>query len=1017
MQKYKEIQYNQVNGSNVLVIGGGVGGIRATLDLAESCRNVVLIDKSYSIGGLMTQLDRTFPTNNCDLCTVSPHLSESSRQHYMNLMPMTRLESLSGEAGNFVANLVTSPRYIDIDKCTACGECAKKYPEWVRFSPGLDPRAPTCMRYPQATPYAFSIDMEKVSDIKKLQDICKADAILPEDQPVKTKLLAASVILSMGADVFDPIALNNFGAGRFKNVVTGLEYERIMSASGPFQGELVRISDNKRPKKVAWIQCVGSRGINTKRDVPYCSSVCCMSALKEAVVTKERFAESIETTIFYIDMRVIGKGYEQYLNQAKIEYGVRLIRSHPHSIVEDPSTKDISITYAPEDDTQCLTENFNMVVLSTGFRISKETVDLAGRLGVKLNPYKFIESNTFYPVMTSRPGVYACGTVESPKDIPETMIQASAAASMAAANLPAAFADSFIDEKPIPERDILEERVNIGVFICDCGLEIGGVIDVKQIVEYANTIPDVSIALAVGYGCSSEAIARIEETIKTKNLNRVVIVGCSPRTHEIKFQDLLHRAGLNKYLLEMVNIRDQNTWPHKNLPEKALQKALTLVQMGIGSVRHSRPLSDNTLPMSSNALIVGGGITGMIAALNIADQGIKVYLIERSPDLGGVARSIRKTIEGSDVLPLINDLAQNVLSHKNIQVMTRSIIVDHTGVPGRFTSGIQTGPSMAYLKIEHAVTILATGALPNRPDEYLLGSHKDVMTQIDLDNAIEDDAQKIKKWNRIVMIQCVGSRESENPNCSRICCQAAIKNALRIKKINLESDIYILYRDIRTYGFLEDYYKEARNIGVKFIRYTLGNKPEVFVNSGELSVSCYDMILGYKIQIVADCVALSTGFVADDETTEDLSMMFHVPRSSDNYFLEDHIKLRPVDMPIRGIFVAGTAHSPKNIRECVTQAQAAAGKALTLLAKKEINLGAAVAKVDSSKCASCLVCVRVCPFNIPFINEDCYSQIDPAKCHGCGTCAAECPVNAIQLLSYEDDQIMAKIDGLFERYN
>ena len=1017
MQKHKKIQYNQINGNNVLVIGGGAGGIRAALDLAESCRNVILIDKSYSIGGLVTQLDRTFPTNNCDLCAVSPHLSESGRQHYMNLMPMTRLESLTGEAGNFTANLVTQPRYIDIDKCTACGECAKKYPEWVRFSPGLDPGAPTCMRYPQATPYAFSIDMEKVKDIKKLQGICKANAILPEDKPVKTKLAVASVVLSVGADVFDPNGLDNFGAGRFKNVVTGLQYERIMSASGPFQGELLRMSDKKRPKKVAWIQCVGSRGINTKRDVPYCSSVCCMSALKEAVVTKERFAENIETTIFYIDMRTFGKGYEQYLNRAKIEYGVRLIRGRPHSIIEDPFTKNLSITYATEDDTQCQTQNFDMVVLSTGFRISKETTDLAGRLGIELNAHQFVQTDTFYSVMTSKPGIYVCGTIESPKDIPETMVQASAAACMAAANLQTGLPDSFIDEKFIPERNVDKEPVNIGVFVCDCGVEIGGVIDVKQIVVYANSNPDVSVAQAVGYGCSSDVMVRIEKTIRNKNINRVVIAGCSPRTHETKFQDLLRRAGLNKYLLEMVNIRDQNTWVHKNSPKKALEKALNLVQMGISSVRHSRPLSDNTLLMSRNALIVGGGVTGMIAALALADKGTKVYLIERSPALGGMARSIRKTIEGSDVQSFIKELTQKTLSHENIQVLTRSIIVDHTGMPGRFTTGIQTGPSMAYLKIKHAVIILATGALPNHPDKYLLGRHEDVMTQIELDNTIEDDIQKVKNWNQIVMIQCVGSRESENPNCSRVCCQAAIKNALRIKKINPEANIYILYRDIRTYGFLEDYYREARNLGIKFICYTSANKPEVFVESGELSVSCHDMILGCKIHIAADCVALSTGFIADDETTEDLSMMFHVPRSSDNYFLEEHIKLSPVDMPVRGVYVAGTAHSPKTIRECVTQAQAAAGKALTLLAKKEINLGAAVAMVDSSKCASCLVCVRTCPFNIPFINADGYSQIDPAKCHGCGTCAADCPANAIQLMSFEDDQIMAKIGGLFERYN
>ncbi|MCP4023756.1 MAG: CoB--CoM heterodisulfide reductase iron-sulfur subunit A family protein [Desulfobacteraceae bacterium] len=1017
MQQHKDMNDQQYNGKSVLVIGGGVGGIRATLDLAESGRNVVLIDKSYAIGGLMTQLDRTFPTNNCDLCTVSPHLSESGRQQHMDVMPMTTLENLTGGSPDFTATLVTQPRYIDINKCTACGECAKRYPDWVRFTPGLDPRAPTCMRYPQATPYAFSIDMDKVTDIKKLQNICKANAILPDDKAVTKKQSVASVVLSVGADVFDSTCLDNYGAGNYENVVTGLQYERIMSASGPFQGDLARVSDRKRPKKVAWIQCAGSRGINSKRDVPYCSSVCCMYALKEAMVTKERFAKEIETTIFYMDMRTFGKDYENYFDRAQNEYGIRMVRSRPHSLVEDAQTKNLTVTYAQEEEPQCHTESFDMVVLSTGFRIGEETKDLAGRLGIELNRHHFAQSDTFNPVQTSKAGVYVCGVFESPKDIPETMVQASAAASMAATNLPAIVTDQAEKEKFLPERNVSQEPEKIGVFVCDCGFDIGGVIDVQKIVEYAGTNPDVAVAQAVGYGCSSESMAHIEKQIKDHQLNRVVIAGCSPRTHETKFQDLLRRAGLNKYLVEMVNLRDQNTWAHMDAPKEALKKAIKLVQIGISGVRRSRPLLDNTLPMSQNALVIGGGVTGMNAALMLAKQGIQVYLVERAPALGGLARSIQKTIEGGDVGAYMDDLIKRTMAHENIQVLTRSIIVDHAGIPGLFTTGIQTGLRMTYLKIEHAVTILATGALPNRPDEYLLGLNENVMTQIDLDTLIEDDTDKIQGMNQVVMIQCAGSREPGNPNCSRICCQTAIKNALRIKKTNPDADIFILYRDIRTYGFQEDYYREARNLGIKFIRYKASQKPEVKDSAGELSVKTHDFILGQPIEIAADCIALSTGFIADDETTEDLSMMFHLPRTRDHYFLEDHVKLRPVDMSVRGFFIAGTAHSPQSIRESVNQAQAAAGRAVTLLAKKEINLGAAHARVDSTKCASCLICVRACPFDIPFINAEGYSQIDPDKCHGCGTCAADCPAKAIQLLSFEDDQIMAKLDGLFERYN
>ncbi|MGM0452321.1 MAG: FAD-dependent oxidoreductase [Thermodesulfobacteriota bacterium] len=1017
MQDFNDISTEQADHKSVLVIGGGVGGIRAALDLAESRRNVVLIDKSYAIGGLMTQLDRTFPTNNCDLCTISPHLSQSGRALRIDLKPMTTLESVSGEAGNFSVTVKRQPRYIDIEKCTACGECVNQFPEWVRFTPGLDPRAPTCMRYPQATPYAFSVDMDKVDDIAALQKVCPADAIRADDAPATETISVASIVVSVGAELFDPDVLDNFGGGQYPNVVTGLQYERIMSASGPTQGQLTRPSDSRRPRKVAWIQCVGSRGIN-KGDVPYCSSVCCMYALKEAIVTKERFAEDIETSVFYMDMRTCGKDYERYLNRAENEYGLRLIRSRPHSIIEDPATRDLSITYTTDEQSRHHTETFDMVVLSTGFRVPASVVDLAGRLGIELNEHHFAKTDSFAPVATSREGIYVCGVYESPKDIPETMVQASAAAAMAGGNLPAieSAGDEMETEFP-PERDVSGQAPKIGVFVCDCGADIGGLIQVEDVVESARRIEDVAWAEAVGYGCSSDSMTKIEQVIRDEGLNRIVIGGCSPRTHETKFQDMMRRAGLNKYLVEIVNIRDQDTWAHMDRPEDAAEKARRLIQMGVTGVRKSHPLMENSLPVNQNVLVVGGGVAGMNAALHLAGQGYRVYLIEREPALGGLARSVRRTLQGEDVSAYMADLIEKTEAHDRIQVMTQAIIVDHAGMPGRFTTGVQVGPRMHYMQLEHGVTILATGAVARRPEQYLLGSHDRVMTQLDLDARIEDDAAAVKNWQNVVMVQCVGSRQADNPNCSRICCQTAIKNALRIKELNPAAQVFVLYRDIRTYAFQEDYYRKARQLGVKFIRFNPDNRPEVNADGDGLTVSVWDAILGRTIEIATDAVALSTGFIADDETTEDLSILFHLSRTDDGYFLEDHVKLRPIDMSVRGFFVAGTAHSPKSISESITQAQAAAGRAQALLAKSEINLGAAVAKVDGSKCAACLICVRVCPFNVPFINADGYSEIDPALCHGCGTCVADCPAKAIQLMQFEDDQILAKLDGLFERMN
>jgi heterodisulfide reductase subunit A len=983
------------------------------MDLAESGRDVVLIDKSVSIGGLMTQLDRTFPTNNCDLCTISPRLSEGGRQEHIELMSMTEVTNLSGTAGNFTVTLHQAPRYIDLEKCTACGDCLKAFPECVSFNPGLDHRAPTCMRYPQSIPQAYAVDMQKCQDVAALEKVCKAGAIVPRQSPRKIELEAGAVILCPGADVFDPSGLDNFEYGKNPDVVTSLEYERILSASGPTLGELVRPSDGKKPEKIAWIQCVGSRGLQ-KGAASYCSSACCMFALKEAMVTKERFQDSIETTIFYMDMRTFGKEYEQYRDRAENEFHVNLVRSRPHSIVRN-AAGGLDITFVPDNGFPSVTESFDMVVLSTGFKVSESVRDMAGIMGIDLNAHHFAKTDAFSPVATSVPGIYACGLFEGPKDIPETMVQASAAACLAARETrPVAHAVPDTQDS-LPASDISCQEPRIGIFICDCGLNIGAIVDTGDLAEFGMTLPQVAVSMVVGHGCSKSAMDNIRKTIVDEKLNRVVIGGCSPRTHEAKFQDLLKKAGLNKYLVEIANIRDQNTWVHADDPAAARQKARYLIRMAVSSVKRARPLMEHSLPMNKNILVVGGGVTGMSSALSLADQGFKVYLVERASRLGGLAGNIRKTIEGRDVSAFMETLIQRTRRHPGIEVLFNAIIVDHTGMPGMFKTGLQVAPQMYYRQIEHGVTIMATGALQNRPHLFLLGEHPAVMTQMDMDALLEEGPERIKAMNTVAMIQCVGSRCPENQNCSRICCQSAVKNALRLLDINPDMRIFVLYRDMRTYGFSEDYYLEARKRGVVFVRYEKDAPPRVRPEGDGLEVSFVDPVLGKSLALSADCLCLSTGLVADDEAGEDLAMIFRLQRTREGFFLEDHVKLRPLDLSTPGFFVAGTAHAPKNIKESIADAQAVAGRAQTLLAKNTIDLGAAVARVDGNKCAACLVCVRACPFDIPFINADGYSEIDPAKCHGCGICAAECPAKAIQLMQFEDDQILAKLDGLLER--
>ncbi|KGO34275.1 MAG: FAD-dependent oxidoreductase [Desulfoprunum sp.] len=1013
---------HNTNTSNnrVLVIGGGMAGIRTALDLAEAEKNVILVDRAYSIGGLMTQLDRTFPTNNCDLCTLSPNLSESSRQEHIELVTMTTVTDVKGKKGDFTVQLETAPRYINLDKCTACGECHKRYPEWVRFTPGLDHRAPTCMRYPQATPQAFSIDMAKCTDVKALMDTCPAGAINPDDFGSNREVKCASIVFVPGGALFDPSHLDYLGYAAQPDVVTSLEYERILSASGPTTGRLVRPSNGAQPKKVAWIQCVGSRGLQ-KGAGQYCSSACCMFALKEAIVTKERFGDDIETTIFYMDMRTMGKDYERYYLRARDEFGVRFVRSRPHSVLRPVGTDNLVVTYGTDSGAHNVTEEFDIVVLSTGFRVADDVRILAGKLGLDLNSGGFPKTDGFNPVVTSVPGVYVAGVIEAPKDIPETMVQASAAAIMAAGDLaPAAMAETVeegeADQELLPpEFGVVGEEPRVGVFICDCGENIGGVIDAAALAEYAGTLPHVAVARLQGHGCSRESMRQIQQIVADEKINRVVIGGCSPRTHEAKFQEVIRKAGLNRYLLEIANIRDQVTWVHAHRAAGATDKAKDLIRMAVGSVVRSQPLADHSLPMNKDVLVVGGGVAGMTAALQLADHGHKVYLAERSATLGGQAAKIHRTLEGNEVAPLVRDLVARTEAHDNIQVITRALIVDHGGLPGMFRTGMQTGRQMFYRQIEHGVTILATGALPNRPAKYLLDECSQVSTQFDLQNLIEEKPGTVRAWDNVVMIQCVGSRTPDNPNCSRICCQNAVKNALRILEINPEARIFVLYRDMRTYGFQEEYYQKARQAGVIFVRYSAEAPPRVEAAGEMVEVTFTDPVLGREITVNADRLCLSTGLVADEDGNDELAMIFKIPRTADGYFLEDHVKLRPVDLPVPGFFVAGCAHGPKLIRESIAQALAASSRALTMLARDTIDLGARAARVDRDRCAACLICVRSCPFGIPFINADGYSEIDPAKCHGCGVCAAVCPAKAIQLMQFEDDRIMAKLEELFER--
>jgi heterodisulfide reductase subunit A-like polyferredoxin len=928
----------------------------------------------------------------------------------IELITCSELKSVEGEPGNFKASLVNYPRYIDPIKCTGCGDCARHCPVTAvnQYNMGLNDRRATYIEYPQAVPLAFAIDTETCIGCGLCEKMCLAKAIRYDDRERKTTVTVGSVILSAGSRGFDPSGLDYLGYGKYPNVVTSQEFERILSASGPYFGHLMRPLDREEPKRIAWLQCVGSRDTNRCGN-GYCSSVCCMYAVKESMIAKEHAHGDLDCAIFNMDIRTFGKDYEKYYLRARDKEGVRFITARVHTITEVPETGDLILEYADQDGVM-KQETFNMVVLSVGLQIPPDTAELAKRLNVKLNKYNFVDNTPFTPVSTSRPGIYTCGVLQGPKDIPESVAEASAAACLAGAELAEA-RGTEIPKVEIPEQiDVAGQKPRIGVFVCNCGINIGGIVDVPAVKDYAATLPNVVFTDDNLFTCSQDTQDKIKEKIIEHKLNRVIVASCSPKTHEQMFMETLEACGLNKYLFEMANIRNQNSWIHSKDPETATQKAKDLVRMSVARAATLHPLHEKKIPVIKRALVIGGGVAGMNAALGLADQGFPVVLIEKEERLGGMANRLTATIEGADVGSYLEGLIEKVTTHPQIQVLTRSLIVGFSGFKGNFTTEVLVGPGMYERKIDHGIVVLATGATEYRPKEFLYGQDQRVVTQVELSKRLKEKGAE--DLNRVVMIQCVGSRNGENPNCSRICCQSAIKNALQIKKLQPDAQIFILYRDIRTYGLLEDYYTEARKLGVLFFRFDPEDPPTVESSEAGVMVTFKDHVLDSSLRVSADLLALSAGMVAED--TEELASIVKLARTAEGHFMEAHVKLRPVDMATEGVFVCGTAHSPKLLSESISQALAAASRATTFLSQQELTLSAVTAQVNADLCASCLICVRSCPYQVPRINEDGVSEIDVALCHGCGVCAAECPAKAIELNWYEDVQILSKVDALLE---
>jgi len=1001
----------------VMIVGGGIAGIQSAMDLADSGYYVYLIEKTAGIGGTMAQLDKTFPTNDCASCIVLPKLVGFSRHRNIELLTLSQVDQVKGRAGNFNVRIKKRPRYIDTDKCIACGVCAQKCPTTVtdEFNFNISRKKAIYIRYDQSVPHKYAIDPDaclyfKRGKCRACDKFCPTGAVNFTQMEKKVTINVGAVILAMGFKPFDPSKYDFFGYHMSPDVVTSLEYERLLSVSGPNRGMLQRPSDRMEPRKIAWLLCVGSRNQNNCGN-SYCSSICCMSAVKQSMNSPEHIkGQDLERTIFFLDLRSYGKESERYFEQAKKE-NIKFLRASPHTMEPGIDGTGVRIRYMDETGRMRV-DAFDMAVLSIGFEAPEDARLLADKFGIQLDRHEFANTSCFEPVASSREGVYAVGAFQAPKAISRSVVQASAAAA-AASSLLTDKRGSLVKTEVYPiERDICGRTPCIGVFVCSCGMSIAGTIDVDQLVEYAAGLPHVVHVENNLFSCSTDAQESIIEKIVELGLNRIVIAACTPKTHEHLFQETLKSAQLNGFMVEIANIRNQNSWVHQTDSTGAMQKAKAQVRMAVAKVTQNYPLEQDRIKVIQKALIVGGGVVGMNSALTLSGLGIETVLIEKSGFLGGNALKLETCFKGEAVNPMLEDLISRVIKDKRIRVYKKTVIESVSGSVGNFKGRLNISGTPE--DIFFGAAVMATGAEEARPEEYLYGKVSRVMTHLEFDANVLYRPGESDTIKSVVFIQCVGSREPQRPYCSRVCCIHSVKAAIRLKQINPGIKVYILYREIRTYGEWESYYNEARALGVLFIRYETDRKPVVEQMADFLKIDVIDPIVRRPVRIKADYLVLASGVVASENKS--LSDLFKFSVNSDGFFNGAHPKLKPVDLSVAGLFLAGICNYPKPLDESIEQARAAAYRAFILLSKEEIQ-SEAVKSFVTDMCDACGLCVAVCPFHalsiaVPDKNTN-QTQIklvtDPGLCQGCGLCAATCPKEGIMIHGFTKQQLMAQV--------